>query len=131
MKIADDPYTAIERRSLREYRPLRAMLELTYRCNFRCKMCYLVEFRSPGELNTDEYCEVNDSIRWISERLGVSPELTYAGGERGWRGDSPFIFLDCTRIRALGWQPKLTIREGIVRTLDWLQKNRWILEERR
>ncbi len=82
-------------------------------------------------LGADEYCEVNDSIRWISERLGVSPKLTYAGGERGWTGDSPFIFLDCTRIRALGWQPKLTIREGIVRTLDWLQENRWILEERR
>lgn len=74
-------------------------------------------------LGTDEYCEVNDSIRWICERLGVRPALEYAGGKRGWPGDSPFIFLDCSRIRALGWRPALTIREGIERTLDYLVKN--------
>ena len=50
----DDAYTMIEKMSLREFVPLRAMLELTYRCNFRCVMCYLVEFRSPGELGTEE-----------------------------------------------------------------------------
>jgi UDP-glucose 4-epimerase len=81
-------------------------------------------------LGTDEYCQVNDSIGWISGQLGVSPELRYAGGERGWVGDSPFIFLDCTRIRALGWQPELTIQQGIVRTLEFLRQNPWVLEDR-
>jgi UDP-glucose 4-epimerase len=81
-------------------------------------------------LGTDAYCEVNDSIRWISERLGVKPVLEYSGGPRGWVGDSPFIFLDCSRMRALGWRPELSIREGIVRTLDFLGQNRWILEKR-
>jgi len=81
-------------------------------------------------LGVDDYCEVNDSIRWISEHLGVSPELHYAGGKRGWVGDSPFIFLDCTRIRRLGWKPQLTIQEGIVRTLEFLQNNQWVLDRR-
>ncbi len=54
----------------------------------------------------------------------------YTGGERGWIGDSPFIFLDTARIRSLGWKPKLSIREGIIRTLDYLQANPWLLEER-
>jgi UDP-glucose 4-epimerase len=81
-------------------------------------------------LGTDEYCEVNDSIRWISESLGLQPELRYAGGARGWVGDSPFIFLDCRRMRALGWKPELTIRQGIVRTLQFLAQNRWVLERR-
>ncbi len=81
-------------------------------------------------LGTDEYCEVNDSIRWISEHLGVSPVVHYSGGQRGWVGDSPFIFLACSRIRALGWRPALTIREGIIRTLDFLEQNRWVLEKR-
>ena len=79
-------------------------------------------------LGTDEYCEVNDSIGWISEHLGLNPELSYQGGERGWIGDSPFIFLDCLRIRSLGWRPKLTIQEGIIKTLEYLQENRWLLE---
>jgi UDP-glucose 4-epimerase len=81
-------------------------------------------------LGTDEYCEVNDSIRWISASLGLDPELRYTGGARGWVGDSPFIFLDCRRMRALGWKPELTIREGILRTLRFLQENRWVLERR-
>ena len=81
-------------------------------------------------LGTDEASRVNDSITWISERLGLRPELTYAGGERGWIGDSPFILLDTRRIRALGWKPKLTIREGVLRTVDWLAQNRWVFEQR-
>ena len=81
-------------------------------------------------LGTDEYCEVNDSIRWISGHLGLQPELRYAGGERGWVGDSPFIFLDCARMRALGWKPELTIRQGIIRTLEFLRGNPWVLEAR-
>ena len=81
-------------------------------------------------LGADEYCEVNDSIGWITSHLGLTPKLSYTGGKRGWIGDSPFIFLDCSKIRALGWQPKLSIRQGIVRTLDYLQNNHWVLEAR-
>ena len=81
-------------------------------------------------LGTDEYCQVSDSIRWISERLRLSPELRYTGGKRGWVGDSPFIFLDCSRMRGLGWKPALTIRDGVLRTVDFLEQNRWVLEKR-
>ena len=81
-------------------------------------------------LGTDEYCEVVDSAGWISERLGVSPRLTFTGGDRGWIGDNPFIFLDCSKIRALGWRPRLSIREGIVCTVDFLTANPWVLEAR-
>lgn len=81
-------------------------------------------------LGTDEYCEVSDSIGWVCEYLGLSPERVYSGGERGWIGDSPFIFLDCSRIRALGWRPKLTIREGVLRTVQFLERNPWVLERR-
>jgi UDP-glucose 4-epimerase len=77
-------------------------------------------------LGTDEYCEVNDSIGWITEELGLKPRLAYSGGVRGWIGDSPFIFLDCTRMRALGWKPKRSIRESVLRTLRYLQENPWI-----
>ncbi len=52
-------------------------------------------------LGTNEFCEVNDSIRWITEYLNLSPELSYTGTERGWIGDNPFIFLDTNRIKNL------------------------------
>jgi UDP-glucose 4-epimerase len=81
-------------------------------------------------LGTDEYCEVNDSVRWICEALRVQPVLRYTGGPRGWVGDSPFIYLDTRRIRALGWQPTLSIREAVLRTLRYLEANPWLLEAR-
>ncbi len=34
-------------------------------------------------LGVDGYCEVNDSISWICEELGVKPKLEYTGGDRG------------------------------------------------
>ena len=74
-------------------------------------------------LGTDEYCEVDQSLGWICGQLGVNPRRCYAGGERGWIGDSPFIFLDCNKMRGLGWKPRLGIREAVLRTLTWLEKN--------
>lgn len=81
-------------------------------------------------LGQDEYCEVNQSIGWICERLQLKPRLEYTGGERGWIGDNPFIFLDCRRIRALGWTPKLSIEKGVMTTLEYLIANPWVVEAR-
>jgi UDP-glucose 4-epimerase len=90
--------------------------------------------RAPGahvfNLGTDEYCEVNQSIAWITAHLGATPALHYTGGDRGWIGDSPFIFLDTAKVRGLGWKPRLTIRDGIIRTLEYLQANPWLFEAR-
>lgn len=81
-------------------------------------------------LGVDGYCEVNDSIGWISQTLGVQPSLEYTGGDRGWIGDNPFIFLDTRKIRSLGWVPKHSIREGVVKTVEFLKSNEWVLEAR-
>ncbi len=81
-------------------------------------------------LGTDEYCEVRDSAGWICQRLGVQPEFTFAGGDRGWIGDNPFIWLECSRMRSLGWKPRLTIREAVERTVDYLQANPQLLDLR-
>jgi UDP-glucose 4-epimerase len=81
-------------------------------------------------LGTDEYCQVRDSIGWISGHLGLKPTIRYGTGNKGWIGDNPFILLDCARIRSLGWKPRLTIREGIVRTLEYLEQNPSILGNR-
>lgn len=81
-------------------------------------------------LGTDEYCTVDDSIGWICDHLKLAPKREYTGGERGWIGDSPFIFLDCSKIRSLGWKPKLSIKQGIIRTLKYLQKNHYLFKKR-
>lgn len=81
-------------------------------------------------LGTPEFCHVNDSIRWICSHLGIQPRLEYTGGNRGWVGDNPFIFLDTRKIQGTGWKPRLTIEQGVRRTLQWLEQNQWVLKRR-
>jgi len=81
-------------------------------------------------LGSDNYCEVNQSIRWICQEMNVTPQLEYSGGDRGWIGDNPFIFLNTKKILSLGWKPKFTIYDGIIKTLKYLCSNEWILEKR-
>jgi UDP-glucose 4-epimerase len=95
-----------------------------------CAMERATEKVAVLNLGTDEYCEVNGSIGWICGRLGVTPRLEYTGGDRGWIGDNPFIFLDCAKMRGLGWTPRWSIRESVVKTVEYLMGNRWLLENR-
>ena len=81
-------------------------------------------------LGVDSYCEVNDSIKWICNDLDVTPILEYSGGDRGWIGDNPFIFLDTQKINSLGWNPKFSIQEGVHRTVQYLKLNEWVFDTR-
>jgi len=82
-------------------------------------------------LGADEVCEVLDSVDWIVQRLGLSPQLSFSGGRQGWIGDNPLIHLDTSRIRALGCRPKRSIKRAVEQTVDWLDANRWIFAKRR
>ena len=73
---------------------------------------------------------VRDSIGFICAHLGLQPRLEYTGGDRGWVGDNPFIFLETKKVQATGWKTELTIQQGIIRTLQWLQQNNWVYEKR-
>ena len=81
-------------------------------------------------LGTNEYVRVNDSIGHICAALKLTPKLEYTGGSRGWVGDNPFIFLETAKVRGTGWKTTLTIEQGIVRTLQWLQQNQWVYDSR-
>jgi UDP-glucose 4-epimerase len=77
-------------------------------------------------LGTEEYVQVNDSIRFICKELGLNPRLDYSGGNKGWIGDNPFIFLDTKKVRSTGWKSQRSIEEGIISTLSWLKENQWV-----
>ncbi len=79
-------------------------------------------------LGTDETIVVDRSIEIITNLLGCVPEIEHTGGTRGWTGDSPLIHLDTSRIRMLGWKPRLTIAQAIERTVDWLEANNEVNE---
>ncbi|MBE3110031.1 MAG: hypothetical protein IMZ46_05865 [Acidobacteria bacterium] len=63
-------------------------------------------------------------------RLVVDNPKKLPPSRRQLSADNPFMFLDAAMIKSLSWKPKLTIREGIIRTLDYLGAHSWGLEER-
>jgi UDP-glucose 4-epimerase len=81
-------------------------------------------------LGTNEYCQVKDSIGWITGHLGLTPDLEFGEGNRGWIGDNPFIFLDTAKVRALGWEPKLSIQQAVIKTVEYLQATPWVAARR-
>lgn len=74
----------------------------------------------------DEWIQVSESIRIITDELKVKPELRHGGGIRGWVGDSPRILLDTKRLRALGWAPTRSIEESVRATLRFLVANPYL-----
>ena len=78
-------------------------------------------------LGTNEYVTVKQSISIICDELKLNPELIFSGGERGWVGDNPFIWLDCNKINSEGWIPKLSISQSIRKTVNWIKNNEWIV----
>ena len=74
-------------------------------------------------LGVDGYCRLYESIAFICNELGLSPDLRYSGGTRGWIGDNPFIHLDTQKIQSFGWKPKFSIEEGVLKTVRFLRDN--------
>ena len=94
-------------------------------------MLHVLSLKSETKVNiynlgTNEYVQVNESVRFIIDHLNLNPEIRYSGGNKGWIGDNPFVFLDTAKIRNTGWNAKLTIKQGVISTLTWLQKNQWV-----
>jgi UDP-glucose 4-epimerase len=75
-----------------------------------------------------DWLTVEQSVGLICRQLGVSPALTFTGGDRGWIGDSPKILLDATRLRRLGWAPSVTLPDAVVETLQFLEANPYCAE---
>ncbi len=77
-------------------------------------------------LGVDGYCEVRDSIGWITDELSLDPELNYGTELKGWIGDNPLIHLDTQKIQGLGWAPKYSIEEAVRDTVRFMESNQWI-----
>ncbi len=76
-----------------------------------------------------EYMNVKDVANIICQEMGLKRvNYRFTGGARGWLGDSPFVLLDISKIRETGFQPEISIEEGVRRTVRYLLQNQWVLE---
>ena len=54
-------------------------------------------------LGSDTRTKVKEIAQMVIEEMGLSVEIKYTGGDRGWIGDVPEFKYDLTKINNLGW----------------------------
>jgi UDP-glucose 4-epimerase len=73
----------------------------------------------------DDVLEVSEVARIVADEWGLKDvKFEYAGGQRGWKGDSPFVLLDTTRLKSLGWAAKIGIEKSIRDTVKSIRETR-------
>ena len=63
---------------------------------------------------------IRELARLICERMGADPELDWSGGRRAGETQGWMPALD--RIRALGFRPRVSIEDGLDRTVEWFMR---------
>lgn len=69
-------------------------------------------------LAVDDRTSVNEIASVVIREMGLSEqavEVVRGPGKRGWQGDVPYVNLDTSRMRALGWAPRLNSRQAVER----------------
>ena len=84
--------------------------------------------KSSGRLNIfnlglQEQTKVDELADIVIDEMGLSNVMKkYSGGERGWIGDNPVVYLSIKKMQELGWRPKATPRDTIRETARWTLK---------
>lgn len=92
--------------------------------------------KAPGNKNLfnlghDEFITVLRVAEIVVEELGLDGvRFDTSSDIRGWLGDSPLVHLDTSRIKALGWRPRIGIEDAIRGTVRFLKENPSVLSLR-
>ena len=71
-------------------------------------------------LGLQEQTTVDELADIVIEEMGSSTvRKKYTGGERGWIGDNPVVYLSIEKMKHLGWAPKMPPQEAIRLTARW------------
>ncbi len=82
-------------------------------------MCYVVEHADEPvntfNLATQTTTDVDTIADIVSDEMGLDPEYSYTGGERGWEGDVSTVLLPIDKLLELGWKNELSSDESVRR----------------
>jgi GDP-L-fucose synthase len=81
----------------------------------------LENYDDPQTINvgTGEDLPIADLARLVAEAVGYEGEITW---DSSMPDGTPRKLLDVSRITALGWRPRIDLREGIASTVQWYRE---------
>ena len=70
-------------------------------------------------LGCESFTDIVTVAEILIEEMGLKDvNFTFTGGSRGWPGDVPRVRCNIDRIKALGWEPKLSSHGAVRRTAE-------------
>ncbi len=80
-------------------------------------------------LGHKDHLNVIELANIVCEEMGLKDvKYTFTGGDRGWKGDAPFVKLCTKRLKELGWEAKTPVKEAIRMTARYILENPEVLE---
>lgn len=56
-------------------------------------------------IGSEDSIDVDGIADIVSDEMGLDPEYSYTGGEKGWDGDVPEMRLEIEKLKSTGWKP--------------------------
>ncbi len=76
------------------------------------------DYRDPLNLGQDRLISINELVDLVAEAAGVAVEKKHVAGPMGVRGRNS----NNDRLReVLGWEPRVSLEEGLARTYRWIE----------
>ena len=76
------------------------------------------DYAEPLNLGQDRLISINDLAAMVADTAGIRITRKHIAGPQGVRGRNS----DNTRLReVLGWEPQISLEEGIARTYPWIE----------
>lgn len=67
-------------------------------------------------IGNDDWAYVDQIADQVVAAMGLqNVKYEHSGGERGWKGDMPFVFLDNSMLRGCGWKPTMNSQQAVFR----------------
>lgn len=84
---------------------------------------FLIDAYDGGDIinvGTGEDQSIGELVQLVREVVGFTGRVVY---DRTKPDGTPRKLLDVSRLRALGWRPKITLRDGIAQTYRWYEEH--------
>ena len=69
-------------------------------------------------IGSNDMITVKRIAELVSEAMQTSPEFTFTGGKRGWKGDVPIMLLDASKLNGLGWEQSYNSEEAVTKAIQ-------------
>ncbi|WEL24012.1 NAD-dependent epimerase/dehydratase family protein [Candidatus Nanohalovita haloferacivicina] len=72
--------------------------------------------KSVFNIGSEDSIDVDSIAEIVADEMGLDPEFSYTGGDRGWTGDVPEMRLSIEKLKSEGWRPSRNSAESVRKT---------------